>query len=205
MALLEKIDSLRRSSVRRTIEARLAQFASFASKRDDEWFSELCFCLLTANARADSALRIQEDLGAAGFAVAPRSRVLSTIKRHRHRFHNTKTEYIVRARKFRHMRALLVSSGKKSREWLVQNIKGFGMKESSHFLRNVGYQDVAILDRHIINSLAEFGIIRKPGLLTPKRYVYIEQKFARLAKQAGMTLPELDLYLWYLKTGVVLK
>ena len=79
------------------------------------------------------------------------------------------------------------------------------MKESSHFLRNVGYKNYAILDRHIVGLLAENKIITLPKTLTKNRYLEIEKKFNSLAKQLNMTPAELDLYMFYLKTNEVLK
>ena len=85
-------------------------------------------------------------------------------------------------------------------------MKGVGYKESSHFLRNVGFSDVAILDRHVLSVLHEHGLIDVvPRPPTRGRYLEIERKLEELAGKLGFTLGELDLYLWYLKTGEVLK
>ena len=37
-----------------------------------------------------------------------------------------------------------------------KNIIGVGMKAASHFLRNVGFMEYAILDKHIISIMKEF-------------------------------------------------
>ena len=91
------------------------------------------------------------------------------------------------------------------REWLVKNIKGLGYKEASHFLRNVGYFDYSILDRHIINLMADNGRIEKPKKINKKGYLEIEKEFRKIADEVKMSLGELDLYMWYLKTGKILK
>ena len=45
--------------------------------------------------------------------------------------------------------------------------EGLGWKEASHFLRNVGYKDVAIIDRHIINCLCDSGSLKdKPNSIS---------------------------------------
>jgi N-glycosylase/DNA lyase len=41
--------------------------------------------------------------------------------------------------------------------------------------------------------------------LARKDYPRIEEKLSELAKKSKTTLAELDLYLWYLETGKVLK
>ena len=86
-------------------------------------------------------------------------------------------------------------------------MKGLGWKESSHFLRNVGYFDVAILDRHIVSNMREHRLTQeddKKGL-TKRRYLEYERLLEYVAERVDMTLGEMDLYLWYRKTGKVLK
>ena len=95
-----------------------------------------------------------------------------------------------------------------ARNWLNENVYGLGMKEASHFLRNVGKKDVAIIDFHIVDLLNSEGLLdfdRKSKSLTPSRYLEIEKVLLDLGKRLGLNLAELDLYLWYLETGKVLK
>jgi len=127
------------------------------------------------------------------------------------RFHNTKAQHIV------HDRGLLNGSnildqlgafqdGRQMREWLVKNIKGFGYKEASHFLRNIGYLDVAILDRHILKNLVKCGVIESlPKSLTPKKYLEIEEKMKKFADKINIPFPELDLLFWSEETGEIFK
>ena len=95
----------------------------------------------------------------------------------------------------------------KKREWLVKNIKGLGMKEASHFLRNIGYENLAIIDFHIIDLLTKYRLLEKPKSksLTPKEYIKIEKILEELAKKVNLSLGELDLYLWFEETRKVLK
>jgi len=84
---------------------------------------------------------------------------------------------------------------------LVENIKGIGLKESSHFLRNLGFENFAIVDRHVLKILKEREVIDKiPKTLTKKRYLEIEEKLKNIAKSLNLNLAELDLYLFYLDT-----
>ena len=94
---------------------------------------------------------------------------------------------------------------KSRREWFEKNVKGLGFKESSHFLRNIGYSDCAIIDFHIIDLLVHHKIIRKPRTLNKKTYLHIEKTLKKLATKLSLTLAELDFYLWYLETGKILK
>ena len=131
----------------------------------------------------------------------------TTLKALGHRFYSKRAEYIVEARKYAEsLKDTVTELGEhRAREWLVKNVKGIGYKEASHFLRNVGYFDLAILDRHILSVLEENDIVKKPKTLTRKRYLEIESKMRELANEVEMSLGKLDLYLWYMKTGKVLK
>lgn len=94
------------------------------------------------------------------------------------------------------------------REWLVKNVKGVGMKEASHFIRNIGFggKELAILDRHILKNLKELKVIEKiPKKLTKKTYLEIEEKMREFCKMLGISMYELDMLLWYKETGKVLK
>jgi N-glycosylase/DNA lyase len=94
------------------------------------------------------------------------------------------------------------------RDWLVKEkgIKGLGYKEASHFLRNVGFKGYGILDKHILRSLAELKIIDDPKPPnTRSRYLTIEAKLKKLTEVTEIDFDELDLVLWSMKTGEILK
>ncbi len=61
------------------------------------------------------------------------------------------------------------------------------------------------MERYIIHVLRDEGLIEEPKTLTRKRYLEIEEKEREIANRIRMNLAELDLYLWYMKTGEVLK
>ncbi|HLD98366.1 MAG TPA: N-glycosylase/DNA lyase [Candidatus Nanoarchaeia archaeon] len=211
MELIDKINRLKKSPIRETVDKRLLEFKSFENKTTEEWFSELCFCLLTANSRASSAMKIQDQITGRGFMYSPQENIAQIIRMNKHRFHNNKAKFIVDARKFVNIKAIIhkitgEKGEKEAREFLVENVKGLGYKESSHFLRNVGYTSLAILDRHILNLMVENNYINeRPKTLTKNKYLEIEEKFNKISDDLDMTNAELDLYMWYMKTGVVLK
>jgi len=72
-------------------------------------------------------------------------------------------------------------------------------------LRNIGYHNYTIIDFYIIDILVREKIIRKPKTFSKKNYIEIEDVLRRMALKLGLTLAELDLYLWYLETGKILK
>lgn len=187
----------------RLIQNRLAEFKNLNSANTQEWFSELCFCILTANSKALNAINIQKELGVDGFVNYSQEKIIEIIKKHKHRFHNNKTAYIIAARNFinikEHIKEL---NGQLAREFLVKNIKGIGYKEASHFLRNVGYSDVAIIDRHIIRFLFNNKIIDSaPKAITKKHYLDMENKLLLY----NLPLDLLDLMIWCHVTSSVLK
>lgn len=94
------------------------------------------------------------------------------------------------------------------RDWLARErrIKGLGYKESSHFLRNIGFRGYAILDKHILRSLAELGEIVSPDPpATRTRYLETEERLRQFSRRVGVDFDELDLVLWSMKTGEILK
>ncbi len=186
------------------IDQRIKEFKELGKKDTTLWFSELCFCLLTANAQAKRAIEIQNHLGPEGFINKTQEEIASVIKSFGHRFHNTKAKYIVLARKYIDIKDILkdYKNGKEAREFLEKNVIGLGYKEASHFLRNVGYDDVAIIDRHIIRFLYQYHYIDQlPKVITKKIYLELEN----ILTQFGITLDKLDLMIWYHMTGTVLK
>lgn len=201
-SLIKEVQKLRNSEIKTKINKRLKEFENFKNKSNSEWFSELCFCILTANSKAETAIKIQNEIKNK-FHTSPK--IKQVIKKHKHRFHNNKTKYILEARKYKNIKTI-IKKEKDQREWLVKNIKGLGYKEASHFLRNTGYKNFAIIDRHILNVLIEHKIIKqKPKTINKNFYLQTEKKFKKLADKLKVSPAELDLYLWYSRTGKVLK
>ncbi len=93
------------------------------------------------------------------------------------------------------------------REWLVKNVKGYGYKEASHFLRNIGNGSrLAILDRRLLRNLAAMGVISEiPGSISVRMYIDIENKMKILSKRIKIPMDHLDMLLWYRETGELFK
>lgn len=174
---------------------------------DSETFSELCFCILTANSTAKLGIKIQREFGSEGFLYLPPEKLAGKLKILGHRFPNSRAGFIVEARMFEGVGEIVAKlSDADAREWLVENVKGIGWKEASHFLRNIGRRDLAILDRHVLSVMCDHRIIPKaPQTLTKSKYLEAEGKLRPLAAELELSLGELDLYLWYMKAGKVLK
>jgi N-glycosylase/DNA lyase len=205
--LVEVINKLKDSKVKEIVDIRIKEFKDIGNKSNIEIFKELCFCILTANFNAEKSIKIQKEIGN-GFLTLPESVLAKKLKDYGHRYYNTRAKYIVEARKYMNSLKEIINSFNNEnnlREWLVKNIKGLGYKEASHFLRNIGYTNFSILDFHIINILVKYGLIKKPKTLTKKKYLEIEEILKEVAKKLNINLAELDLYLWYMETGKILK
>jgi N-glycosylase/DNA lyase len=206
--LIKKILALKSSNIRETVDERICEFKALGRKGDKDWFSELCFCVLTAASTAKLGIKIQNELGADGFLTLPYQKLISKLKSAGHRYCDQRAERIVKARKFYNIKELVsrFPDERSARAWLAENVDGIGYKEASHFLRNVGYSDVAILDRHILSLMRQYDLLEgTPKTPTKKKYLAAEEKLKKLSQKTDLSLAELDLYLWYMETGVVLK
>ncbi|HUS76954.1 MAG TPA: N-glycosylase/DNA lyase [Methanothrix sp.] len=194
------------------IEARIKDFSLiWETASDEELFKELVFCLLTPQSKAKTCWKAVQRLDRKCMmtetAPARISEELVGV-----RFNQRKGEYICLARRMfcsRSLRATLASftDAAAAREWLVENVKGLGYKEASHFLRNIGLgEELAILDRHILKNLALLGVIKEvPSSPTKRTYLEIERKMTAFSKEAKITMGHLDLLLWYKEAGEVFK
>ncbi len=193
------ISQLRKSNVGKEVSKRMVEF-SMVPRDFNSLFRELVFCILTAGTSADLGLRTINHLGNTIF-TGNEKQIQKKLKEV-YRFHTVRAKYIYDARsKFRNINI----KSPNIREVLVDKIKGLGMKEASHFLRNVGFKNYAIIDFHIVDFLVKNRMIEKPKAITPKKYLEIEKILSKLAKKTNTNLGELDLYLWYLETGKILK
>ncbi len=168
----------------------------------------MCFCILTANFTAEGGIRIQKEIND-GFLYFDQKELEMKLRNLGHRFYRKRAEFIILAREYKNIKSILLNNFNNEfemRDFLVKNIKGLGYKEASHFLRNVGFDNVAIIDRHILKVLYEFGYINEiPKNMNKKKYLEIEKILKEIGQKSNLKLSELDLILWYMKTGKILK
>lgn len=181
---------------------------------DERLWEELVFCIFTAGASARMGLRSVEAVRAL-LAEGTHEELARALDK-KHRYPNSRSGYIVVTRDYlradcgMRLRERLESFDDPfaRRDWLARErrIKGLGYKEASHYLRNVGYRGYAILDKHILRSLAELGVLESPKPPTTRaRYLDIEEALRRFAAHLAIDFDELDLVLWSMKTGEILK
>jgi N-glycosylase/DNA lyase len=213
------IDSLRAAyGVRQNeIRSRLREFREvWRTASDAQLWEEMVFCIFTAGASAKMGLKSVEALRPLLEAGAHREMTAALVAAGAHRFPNARPGYVIVTRNYLQEscgmrlreRLLKLRDPIERRDWLAKEprIKGLGYKEASHFLRNIGFKGYGILDKHIVRSLHELKVIdsSKPPSSRGK-YLEAEDKMRRFAQRAGFNFDELDLLLWSMKTGEILK
>jgi N-glycosylase/DNA lyase len=199
------------------IRARLADFREvWDAGSDARLWEEMAFCIFTAGASARMGLRAIEAVRPLLMEGKCEQMTQALKKTGAHRFPVARPGYIIVTRNFLReycgmgLRKMLSSFSDpiERRDWLAQEkrIKGLGYKEASHFLRNIGLRGYAILDKHVLGCLADLKVIATPNPPTTRaRYLHTEERLCSFAREIGIDFDELDLVLWSMKTGEVLK
>ena len=202
---------------RKEIRKRLGEFEEVWRKGSDaRLWEELAYCIFTAGASARMGLNSVDAVRSLLLKGDSDAMTDALKKAGAHRFPVARPRYIVITRNYFHAdcgmklrkRLRSFSDPFERRDWLAQEkqVKGLGYKEASHFLRNIGVKGHAILDKHVMRCLAEIGVIdtAKPPS-TRRKYLEVEQQLIGFARDVRIDFDELDLVLWSMKTGEVLK
>lgn len=211
------IPSIRKAHRERAgeIEERLEEFREvWRSGTDLRLWEEMVFCFFTGGCSAKMGLRSIE-------AVRPHlldgsHESLTEALVGVHRYPRARAGYVVASREFLlehcglRLRKKLESfkDPLERRDWLVKEkgIKGLGYKEASHYLRNIGFRGYAILDKHVLRCMHELGLIDTPKPpITRMRYLSVETTLKNFADQLRIDFDEMDLVLWSMRTGEILK
>lgn len=197
------------------IRERLADFDNIWKNGSDlKLWEEMVYCFFTGGCSAKMGLNSIE-------AVRPllmdgSHEELTQALLGKHRYPNARSRYVAVSREFliehcgMRLREKLDSfeCDLERRDWLVKEkgIKGLGYKEASHYLRNIGLKGYAILDKHVLNCMTEMKLIDDPKPPnTRSKYLMYEQHLKKFADQIKIDFEELDLVLWSMKTGEILK
>ncbi|MBU4086855.1 MAG: N-glycosylase/DNA lyase [Nanoarchaeota archaeon] len=188
---------------RQEIDARLAEFSQLNSK---EHVKELFFCILTPQSNAEKCWQAINEIKN---CIIGENELRDCLKS-KTRFYKNKTKYILEAnKKWNEIRDKInrEKDPAKLRNWIAENIKGLGMKESSHFLRNVGKSDnhLAILDRHILRKMQELRLIKEIKIKNKKDYLEKEKILREFSNKLNIPLDHLDLLFWKLESGRIFK
>jgi len=202
---------------------------SWVELSEKQLWEELCICILSSNVPYELALSAFYHLRENQFLDVKRiitnsnstqeisfelSRRIYEPKRRdgtfrKYRFPNVRASDIVKAavtlyRETNGLSEILKNSRseKETRRFLADNVSGIGLKEASHFLRNVGYsKSLAIVDTHIVAFLIEIGELSdRVTTVTPAVYVKLEKILMNLCKNLGLNMSVFDMAIWkYMK------
>ncbi len=205
------------------IKTRLEEFSTLKSAPGSRIFGELCFCILTPQSSAiacNEAMLEMADKRLLSSPSIPKNELGKTLRRVR--FWKKKTGYIIKAReRFARdgldgiknelvMQSHEFGDNRRLRNWLRSEMRGngIGMKEASHFLRNIGYGGgLAIIDRHILRCMQELDVIEKRynSVRSDSDYIKLEELISEFSSNIGLPLEEMDLLLWSARTGYIFK
>lgn len=210
------------------IEKEFSQRKKWTNLSDQELWHELCFCILSSNVSFEQAKSAMLYLAKNNFLnpqwIENNNSSLELISKElsksiclpikkdgtlrKYRFPNVRARNLVMASNFFYSK----NNGLKNsivdfaseftlRDFLVENVSGLGLKEASHFLRNIGMANsLAIIDVHIISFLKELRLISSFSVITEKKYYKFEEKMQQLANFYGLNLAVLDNAIWnYMK------
>ena len=202
------------NKIEKIILNRIIEFKYVWDEADEKrLFQELAFCLLTPQSKAENAwktiIKLTKNNKLFEANTSSISDDLNLV-----RFKNNKASYLVKAREMFFNNSTGIretlsefSSVSEKRKWLNNNIKGYGLKESSHFLRNIGFvEEITILDRHILKNLKKFNVINQiPKSIPEKKYFQIENQMKKFSNEIKIPLAHLDFIFWYNETHTIFK
>lgn len=201
-------------SIKEEIDKKIDEYKEAFNYDNKDFFAEIAFCILTPQSKALNAWKIIQTLKENELLFTADSDTLENYL-NSIRFKKTKAKRLVSLREKLSINGSLeakkiIFNGDdvfKIREWLVKNIDGFGYKEASHVLRNLGFgENIAILDRHILRNLLKLEVIDEiPKTLTQKKYMDIEEKMRKYSSKIDISMDRLDLLFWYNEVNYLFK
>ena len=216
MASAERIEDLRNlyDEKKDSIQAQLDEFDEIRKQADDRRIlEELVFCILTSAVGPKVGARSLDAIKDILLEASPEELIVKLTGVHKY---PEKAYYIVHTRDYLKSEYGLrmndlVNSFKdplELREFFAINkdIKGLGLTQASHFLRNIGRKGYAILDRNVVRSLYDLEVLDNPKPpTTKKKYLDAEERMQGFADELEVSIEELDMLLWSKKTGHIPK
>ncbi len=200
------------NTIQPDITKRLSEFREIFKKADNnKIFEELSFCILSSGVGPVMAQKSIDAIGAC-LHTGDISEVTSSLAQV-HKYPDkaayliTTREYIKSEFKYNLIKHLSrIEDRLERRNFIAGNrsIRGVGMVQASHFLRNIGFTGYAILDRNILSSLMKLGVIedsKPPSSI--KRYIEKENLMIDFSDKLSISIDELDLLLWYRKNNKI--
>jgi len=198
---------------------------SWHNLSEQDIWEELCFCILSGNVSYELAKSVIEvtrkngilnytwmkdestsekvlfqELNSPNFKPVKINGELRKYRYPKKRSHQIKNAAIRIYETFSLKNFLKFNDSIPARNFLFNEIPGLGIKEASHFLRNIGYSDsLAIIDIHVFRFLQEQGLIDFSNIkyLTTSKYLLAEKILRNLSEYHSLNLAILDLAIWH--------
>jgi N-glycosylase/DNA lyase len=180
---------------------------------DEDLFTEMAFCVFTPQTKAHSGWNAASQLIDTKLLFTGEAEEIGPIiSSNGVRFHKNKSRYLLenRSKFYPNTKNIIMDYLNDdiltARENLKKDVKGWGYKEASHFLRNIGFgNEIAILDRHIMRTLVNEGVIPKIPSDVNKNYLNVEKKMINYCKRMNIEPDAMDLVMWYSVNGEFFK
>lgn len=197
------------------------------SRKQESWeyltesmlLKELSLCLLSSSVKYELACAYVEYFSQKGLfkvwtiQIPTKANIFNLLnepvnlngKCVRYRFPNAKSQQLydlllnIYGRGMSLKQLLKTSNNPKNvRDELTRNCPGIGNKQSSMFLRNIGFSDkLAIVDTHLLDYLKSIEILPSSFRLnTKKQYIHVEDKYLQYAISNDFNLSYLDSAIW---------
>lgn len=190
---------------------RLRQAVDWQTSDEDSLWRELIASILGSAVSFEQAYRALSALDAGGLTSPPteqniyQAQLLTCLQRVGYRFPVSRSSHIAETAQRiygtkRTLRTLLLeySDPMAARRHLISLCLGLGPKQASLFLRNIGYKDFAVLDRHLLSYLRFMRLIDE-NIYTASslvKYERLEQLAEENALRLSLSLAEFDLAVW---------
>jgi len=195
---------------------------SWKEASEERLLFELVLAILGSQNRYEVALRFSEEIRDCNLLSSGQSMKIDILTEQiqtilstaleieeasiKYRFPNTKAKFIaynlLYIQSCGGLKKILSEAGDvaKIRAFFVKEIKGIGPKQSSHFLRNVGYSnELAVLDVHILRYMEIQGIISdtyNKAIGTLKQYEKLEALLIEFLKYMKYPIGFIDQAIW---------
>jgi len=179
-------------------EANRVVKAFSGEKTKEEIFYNLCFAILAPQTTFKSNIKVTGQLAEIKFYKNDIDMPLLQEIVRPTRFFRQKTYRLLKAKQqFSKILEIVygLDDSFTKRNKLVKMVNGMGMKAGSHFLRNLGHKNLAIIDTHVLKYLD------REAPKNAKEYLEIEKEFVVMAKSKRLTAAELDAIIWKKYSG----
>lgn len=175
---------------------------------DKAIFKELTYCVFAANssaAMAEKAVELLEPVIHTGDVDEYKDQVAGKV-----RFYNVRSEYTAYnhgvINGFDKDLHTIIKEQDSPRRSVKKLFKGVGMKEASHFLRNIGHSGYCILDKHVRQVMCDIDVLNSTSYPSrPDEYEEAERRIQAFCDANGLDVDVFDLAVWSYKTGRIAK